>query len=84
MQGEGDGVHEPEEEIGSSIISSVITKCISKSGGKELGMKHANIIRVSFSFLRNGGGGGGKRNFIKFWGGVGGGGEVRIRVQSMW
>ena len=56
VQGEGDGVHEPEEEIGSSIISSVITKCISKSGGKELGMKHANIIRVSFSFLRNGGG----------------------------
>ena len=34
MQGEGDGVHEPEEEIGRSIVS-IITKCISKSGWKD-------------------------------------------------
>ena len=44
MQGEGDGVHEPEEEISSSIVS-IITKCISKSGRKELDM-HVNIISV--------------------------------------
>ena len=48
VQGEGDGVHEPEEEIGRSIVS-IITKCISKSGRKELGMKHANILLVFVS-----------------------------------
>ena len=50
MQGEGDGVHEPEEEIGSSIISTIITKCISNSERKELGMKHAYIIHNSSCF----------------------------------